>query len=542
MFQAIVARTDDSLAVAVLEFLRKGHNNGRTPYQFPEWGKASFGECAEGQIAGRTVRLVKFKGELNEVGLPFEKMVAVVSGEPRKPGRYYSLGRKNVERKALSFPAWTKQAGEIAVIYREKGVEKLARDLAALVFKKDIFGPKGYPPSTFNFGASCWSLNQLQELMNSLETQEGSLTNYLISPNLRFEDSSQKLIELLRAEVRPLFWTRRQPDELIADAVWRVLRSPEICKSRNSHLTLNIEKEYKSQIQYWIEQDRPIEIVFIGFPFKITNPLRTNRKYPDMGELAYLRRLIKIHRTIQQVYSPGIKWIILTEGEHYSKLFSIVNKEWVEAYQKTIAEWITYLPEGERIKLDSLARLVKLHPEVEELTRSIEVGLWRQYQHWGEVPGDELFNHVHKLFFWVLIPQELELSPFEQLLLYYGNDNELSSELRELKKEKIEEGARETCRYIAFNLAKNRVGQRGIIQDTFPNALYVSITSKRGRFAFYPLQRGVLYFPHHGVPLQMKTGRIEIKYLFEIITHPHNYVGVRVEGDKEEIPFYYKEV
>jgi len=45
------------------------------------------------------------------------------------------------------------------------------------------------------------------------------------------------------------------------------------------------------RLNYFIRQNIPIQFTILGFPFKIPVPLKTNRVYPDMGEVLSLIRL-----------------------------------------------------------------------------------------------------------------------------------------------------------------------------------------------------------------------------------------------------------
>jgi len=129
-------------------------------------------------------------------------------------------------------------------------------------------------------------------------------------------------------------------------------------------LFTEVKERYLRQIDFFVRQNLPIELVFLGFPFKCHNPIETMRRTPDLGELAFLLRLLDINMTLKQIYPPGVNFTVLTEGKVYKDLFGATNEE-VERYQVRLAEFVSGLGAGKSIFLVDLAEVYARDSEFE---------------------------------------------------------------------------------------------------------------------------------------------------------------------------------
>ena len=146
--------------------------------------------------------------------------------------------------------------------------------------------------------------------------------------------------------------------------------------------------------------------------------------------------------------------------------------------------------------------------------------------------------------------QSVDLRACSTEELYYLAADELPTAapaaIQELWREVNAKAAALTCRYLAMNQAKNVVGPtgKGIVQEAFPAACYVSITPKVGRYAFHALSPQTRFLPHHGVPVLVgkRNGYVRIAYLVDVLSKPNQYRAVYVAEDQEQRPFFYHQV
>jgi len=371
-----------------------------------------------------------------------------------------------------------------------------------------------------------------EEFLKRIKVQEGRLL---------IESLSRKDISLSQVlfPLRPLVPASAHGS--IPDRVWAILNDPIIRKGNVIDLTEEQANLCKTKIDRFVRADKPIALAFIGFPFKANlNPLKTNRHLPDLGELYFLRQLARISLTVQQVYSPGVRWIVLTEGEAYQELLDVPTEE-VAAYQRTIHEFATILGMTDYVTFQSLAQLCARYDYFPEVALKLEEQLYWDYRN---EPG-KLPREFHTML-WTM-RQSMDLRSYSAEELYYLADDEQLVEapaaIRELWKQVTTRAALVTCRYLAFNQAKNMAATNGgsIVEEAYPEACYVSITPKLGRYAFHALSQHSRFLPHHGVPVLVgkRNGYVRIAYLVDILSKPHLYRAVYVSEDKEQLPFFY---
>ncbi|HEX4815174.1 MAG TPA: L-tyrosine/L-tryptophan isonitrile synthase family protein [Nonomuraea sp.] len=103
-------------------------------------------------------------------------------------------------------------------------------------------------------------------------------------------------------------------DDLVA-AVYHLLMRPQFRKGARANFTLAVAER---EIRPRVADGAPIPLITRGFPVKFPyNPLKAMGSMPDLAELAALIRLRELHRTVQQVYPPGLAITVLVDGRHF---------------------------------------------------------------------------------------------------------------------------------------------------------------------------------------------------------------------------------
>jgi hypothetical protein len=286
----------------------------------------------------------------------------------------------------------------------------------------------------------------------------------------------------------------------------------------------SVQKEYKDEISKFIQRGEPIKFVYQGFPFKCHNPVETLRRTPDLGELACFQRLMDINETVKQIYSPGVTFTILTEGNSYKNLFGASQKE-LEVYQNR-CEYFTRLIEAEKlIKFIDFLDLVENKGKFLKLCQKEE----------NYIETNEIEHFVPVMMRSLPIINKVS---FEDLLVVFGfGDN--SQNLTNFEKEfahYIKDAAKELAiKYLAIQKAKKNLD---VVGSRFQGSLYISTTVKPDRYSFHPIHRKTRLFSHHGVPI-LGSDKVDIVYLGEVITSPEIYTAVYCGDDIEDAPFYF---
>jgi pyoverdine/dityrosine biosynthesis protein Dit1 len=178
--------------------------------------------------------------------------------------------------------------------------------------------------------------------------------------------------------------------------------------------THGIEECIKN-LAYFTEKDLPIKMLLVGFPFKSSNQEKKVLGYlPDMAERKSLEYLQKILDEIKQVYAPGAKILIFTDGISFAEFFGIPFDH-VIAYEHGLKQLVQDLPDISIFSSDDMLRRQQLS-SVHDIIKLID-----QYG-----PSDEQFRDEHNS-----IPEtplkrftlELDHPQGKRLIEEYGFDN-----------------------------------------------------------------------------------------------------------------------
>ncbi len=286
----------------------------------------------------------------------------------------------------------------------------------------------------------------------------------------------------------------------------------------------SVQTECRQKISKFVSKNRPIQFVFQGFPFKCHNPVETLRHTPDLGEFANLQRLMDINETIRQIYPPGARFTVLTEGSTYKDLFGASQNE-VEVYQSRCEYFSSLIGGYDCIKLVDFMSLI---------------GDRKKFLESCELEENQIFEDEIEQFIPVMMRSLPIISrvSFEDLLAVFGYGANAGS-LTTFEKEfglYIKDAAKDLAiKYLAIQKVKKNFD---VVGSHFSDYLYVSTTSKRDRYSFHPIHRKTRLYPHHGVPV-LGSDRVDIVYLGEIVSNPEIYTAVYCDNDVENAPFYF---
>lgn len=124
----------------------------------------------------------------------------------------------------------------------------------------------------------------------------------------------------------------RRPHD-VAAALHRMLTRSRFLKGSRSCYPLTTAV---GQIVPFVEQRRPVTVMVSGFPFKQhDNGLKAAGPQPDLAELGALLRLRELARAFVELYSPGLRILVLADGGYarpraWSELFRY--RDWIERF------------------------------------------------------------------------------------------------------------------------------------------------------------------------------------------------------------------
>jgi len=304
----------------------------------------------------------------------------------------------------------------------------------------------------------------------------------------------------------------------------------------NIPLSGDTYSQYEQQIRKAVFNSSPVKFVFIALPFKcFMNPLKTNRIVPDLGEVSMFLRMKKISDIVQEMYLPGVVWTILTEGSLYSEIFGI-EENIVRIYQDRIRELITILGLENKIMFQELRTVCESNSNFYQTVSVLEKKILEEFEKEDDLPK-EYYPILNTMF------QSIDIRKLsvEDLFAYQDcmANAKTIRDIREQWPTFVDQAISFTVKYLALNKARTILGNNGnIVSDIFPDYCYVSLTEKSNRLCFKAVSLESKFLPHHGVPV-LKSGKVAIVPLIDILCKKNRYHSWYTTDDKEHFPFYY---
>lgn len=319
--------------------------------------------------------------------------------------------------------------------------------------------------------------------------------------------------------------------EPTADSIFDILMDSAIRRG-DGMLDSKVKAKYKEKISKFIAEGSPLEFTFQGLPFKCKNPTETLRKTPDLGEIAFLQRLVDINETIMKIYPPGARFTVLTEGSSYKNLFGATSRE-AHDFEEKCRFFRDKLGAKDLVKFVDFMDLPEDKKDFKERCRKEEEALFKS----NLTPGrrEEIKHLTYVMMRSLPITKQI---PVEDLLAVYGfrDKTENFTAFQEDLFLYLFEAAKEIVyKYLAIQNVKKDLS---IIESVFPNHLYVSTTAKTTRYSFHPIHRRTRLYPHHGVAV-LSSDKVDIVFLGEILSNPGEFTAVYAEDDIEDSPFYF---
>lgn len=297
-----------------------------------------------------------------------------------------------------------------------------------------------------------------------------------------------------------------------------------------------------SKITKQVKAKKPISFTLLQFPFKIPNPLKTERVLPDLGEIVYLYQLHLIAQLIKSVYAKGAKFVILGESFAFRDIADISLGEAI-AYRNTSRWWIKHLGFNEHIEIIELRDAEQQIPNFYASLEKKELALRREYQR----KNKEVVEAVSAVLPTLFSSANVKNIALEHLMNVYNTrlkKNELNNQEREILEELNRNVMNIVFRYIAYH---STIKEERLREKLWPNNIGVSPIAKPHRFGVFPLNNRNKLYPIHGVPVYQNDAYVTVHYKVDVMRNDaikYAYVlGNKFREEKQEKdPFFYSEV
>ncbi|CAD5116384.1 DgyrCDS5280 [Dimorphilus gyrociliatus] len=117
-----------------------------------------------------------------------------------------------------------------------------------------------------------------------------------------------------------------QVDNIDEDLIEKFIKKFEEIRKRptvDKWSSQEARSNFKIKVSTYAKRNLPIPFVLLGFPFKSTSDEKVIGHLPDMGEYVCLKRLEDWCESVKEIYPPGVRFVICSDGRIYCRLLNV---------------------------------------------------------------------------------------------------------------------------------------------------------------------------------------------------------------------------
>lgn len=204
------------------------------------------------------------------------------------------------------------------------------------------------------------------------------------------------------------------------------------------------------KINFLLERQQPIHFVLPAFPAKSPNSQKVLGKLPDMGERVSLELLQSLCNQIQEIYAPGAKITICSDGRVFSDLVSVSDED-VTAYGQEIKNIISEI-EANSLDLFNMEDVFNEH----------------SFSDMRQRLAKEYATSIEEL-------RSLVKTDSNHRNLFNGIHRFLVEDYKVLQPDKSRNKVRSECKEIAYHVIQRSNAWSNLVAARFPQSLRLSI-------------------------------------------------------------------
>lgn len=244
-------------------------------------------------------------------------------------------------------------------------------------------------------------------------------------------------------------------------------------------------REYFAQrATYFTQRNLRIEAVLPAFPCKSSNTEKVYEQAPDRGEELALRRLIEVSRKVKEIYPPGLKVYIVSDGHVFSDCIG-VDDDVVDTYTETLKTLYRAVAKSENAEDEDLIGFASLKDMFFNADGSYTPGLAKDFtlQHFTGTKIDEDSENSRKFMMLACdtdcgsLKSDLQEEGHPRLKLYRGfwkfmsEDLKLNDHCRKLSRKQL----KKTVSNVSFEMIKRNDAYSNLVELMFPFHMRLSI-------------------------------------------------------------------
>lgn len=316
----------------------------------------------------------------------------------------------------------------------------------------------------------------------------------------------------------------------LEERILSIFTQPEVIFGDPSFIPAN-RALWLEKIHYFTARRQPIEFVSMAFPYKVPNPLKTDRQAPDLGEALMLRRFQSVLIAIEGLYPPGAKLTILEEG--ILGRCQGVDPRRIAAYRAGISTVMALAGvDPRRIGFHSLDDMVTVIPNFE--ARWIHEQE-RMRELWLQGDPDVRAGYATTV---AITRNSVPTQDYDPAVLAAAYDPERQDSALRYPRDYIDKVAHR--QFFAYRSILSLRDSTGYLHNLRPQAIKLTVSPKPENLAVIPVNTWSGILPYHGVPVLDAEQRWHIAYYGDIGSSFGPLAALHLADDADAAPVAYR--
>ncbi|CAG8456856.1 10859_t:CDS:2 [Scutellospora calospora] len=289
--------------------------------------------------------------------------------------------------------------------------------------------------------------------------------------------------------------------------------------------------DYEERLGKSVSKKEKLLLILPSFPVKCWNPLKVERKMPDLAEIQCISRLYLLCKEIEHVYEPGAKVILIADVPIYAPIFAEPLNVALQ-YKSEVIGFINKLNIGQYIIMGDMIDLIaQFSSEFEVAKRNAKIQV---ETFWHENPNDK-----HRIMLLENTHSNINLTAYSKEILraIFFNTPYIRSDELDIAKDEITRQTNKSA--LEYAILLQAINSMELIMKCYPDGIRVTCHPKPGQLGLHLLSpKSCFNFPWNGVGVLKKNGDIRVS-LEDEVKRDKRYVAVYIKNDS--FPFYYEE-
>lgn len=294
------------------------------------------------------------------------------------------------------------------------------------------------------------------------------------------------------------------------------------------------KEAFRPTVEQHVRDGTPVRFVLPAFPYKFANPVKVERKSPDMAEVLCLSQLYQFCYLVSCVHPPGAVLTIIADGQLYNQMFALTMHEAV-TYREQVADMIKRLGYDDMVEIVDMQDVVEAERAGFDFTyaklRPVFTEWWRRNQD-DDRRASVIRSSGPNMRTCDQVTDDL-VNLVTLDILHDVDDAELLDNVRKVRRRVADRA--ETAAF-EYALVRFVMSEFDMVGSQYPDAIRATVHPKPGQWGIHLVNDKTQVFPWQGVAYRKQDGGWRVKYRAEVLREQATPVHL---GD-DLYPFYYQ--